>query len=260
MNLEKEVILMDKRKVVIVTGGGKGIGYGVSEAFAEANYNIVITGRTTDTLNKAKEELEKKYKVDVLAVIADGRNEDEVKKVVNLTIEKFGSIDVLINNAQASKSGKMLVEHTDEDFDLAIYSGLYGTFHYMRECYPYLKESKGSVINFASGAGLFGKPGQSSYAASKEGIRGLTRVAATEWGPDNINVNIVCPLVMTEQLKAWKEEYPDVYEATIKGIPMGRFGDAKTDIGGVCLFLASPAASYISGETITLQGGSGLRP
>ena len=89
----------------------------------------------------------------------------------------------MINNAQNSASGVPLAEHTKEQFDQAIYSGLYAAFFYMKHCYPYLKETKGSVVNFASGAGLFGKPGQSSYAAAKEGIRGMTRVAATEWGP-----------------------------------------------------------------------------
>ena len=96
-------------------------------------------------------------------------------------------------------------DYGKEDFDLAINSGLYATFFYMRAAYPYLKESHGSVINFASGAGLFGKLGQSSYAAAKEGIRGLSRVAAAEWGPDNINVNVICPLAMTEGLTKWKE-------------------------------------------------------
>ena len=90
-------------------------------------------------------------------------------------MEAFGRIDVLINNGQTSKSGLTLVEHTTEDFNLAIYSGLYSTFNYMKLAYPHLKENKGSVINFGSGAGLFGKPGQSSYAAAKEGIRGLSR-------------------------------------------------------------------------------------
>lgn len=79
-------------------------------------------------------------------------------------------------------------------------------------------------------------------------------------GPDGININIVCPLVMTEQLEQWREEYPEIYDKTIQGIPLQRFGDAEKDIGGTCLFLASDAASYISGETLTLQGGSGLRP
>ena len=130
----------------------------------------------------------------------------------------------------------------------------------MKACYPYLKETKGSVINFGSGAGLFGKLGQSSYAAAKEGIRGLTRVAAAEWGPDGINVNDICPLAMTESLEQWKKAYPDLFEKTIQSIPLGRFGDCQKDIGRVCVFLASDEASYVTGETITLQGGSGLRP
>ena len=116
------------------------------------------------------------------------------------------------------------------------------------------------LINNAQNSGLFGKPGQSSYAAAKEGIRGMTRVAATEWGPDGINCNLICPLVMTDALKKWREEYPAVYEQTIKGIPAGRFGDPEKDIGRTAVFLCSEDAKYISGETITMQGGSGLRP
>ena len=126
--------------------------------------------------------------------------------------------------------------------------------------HPYLKQSRGSVINFASGAGLFGRPGQSSYAAAKEGIRGLSRVAATEWGPDGIRVKVVCPLAMTESLEAWSKEYPELFQKTIQGIPLGHFADPKQDIGRVCVFLASDDAAYVTGETITLQGGSGLRP
>lgn len=247
-------------KVTIITGGGKWIGFGIATAFAKAKSNLVITGRTESTLLKAKEELEDKYGVKVLAITADGGYEDQVKGAIDKVVEEFGRIDVLINNAQASKSGLKLIEHTKEDFDLAINSGLYAVFNFMKFAHPYLKETKGSVINFASGAGLFGRDGQSSYAAAKEGIRGLTRVAATEWGPDGININIVCPLVMTEQLEQWREEYPEIYDKTIQGIPLQRFGDSEKDIGGTCLFLASDAASYISGETLTLQGGSGLRP
>ncbi|MEG2677355.1 MAG: SDR family oxidoreductase [Oscillospiraceae bacterium] len=249
-------------KVVIITGGGKGggIGYGISTAFAKEGANLVITGRNTAKMDSAKEELERLYGIQVLPVQADGGIEEQVKNVIDKAVEKFGKINVLINNAQNSASGVMLVDHTKEDFDRAIYSGLYAVFFYMKHAFPYLKETHGSVINFASGAGLFGKPGQSSYAAAKEGIRGLSRVAATEWGEFDVNVNIVCPLVMTDALVKWKEAYPEVYEQTIKGIPMRRFGDPETDIGRTCIFLASDDAKYISGETITMQGGSGIRP
>ena len=248
------------KKTAIITGGGKGIGYGLARAFAREGANLVLTGRTLSRLEAAKEKLEAEFGVKVLPMVADGADEAAIANVVSEAVKTFGHIDVLVNNAQVSKSGVMLKDHTKEDFDLAIYSGLYATFFYMRACYPYLKESKGSVINFASGAGLFGKLGQSSYAAAKEGIRGLSRVAAAEWGPDGIRVNVVCPLAMTESLEQWRDAYPDLFAKTIQGIPLGRFADPEKDIGRVCVFLASEEASYVTGETITLQGGSGLRP
>ena len=248
-----------KDKVVIITGGGKGIGFGISTAFAKEGANLVITGRTEATLTKSKEALESNYGIKVLAMTGDGGNIEDVQKVIDETIKTFGRIDMVINNAQASKSGVMLADHTTEDFDVAIYSGLYATFHYMKLAFPHLKESKGSVINFASGAGLQGKLGQASYAAAKEGIRGLSRVATTEWGQYGINVNVICPLVMTEQLEAWSKEYPEVYAKTIQGVPMQRFADAETDIGRLCVFLGTDG-KYITGETITVQGGSALRP
>ncbi len=249
-------------KVAIITGGGKGggIGYGISTAFAKEGCNLALTGRNEQKLEAAKEELERLYGVQVLCCQADGGVEQQVQAVIQKTVQAFGRIDYLVNNAQNSASGVPLAEHTREQFDQAIYSGLYAVFFYMKHAYPHLKESRGSVVNFASGAGLFGKPGQSSYAAAKEGIRGLTRVAATEWGPDGINCNVICPLVMTAALEQWRTAYPDVYQKTIQGIPAGRFGDAEKDIGRTCVFLCSEDAKYISGETITMQGGSGLRP
>ena len=247
-------------KVVIVTGGNSGVGAATAVLFAKEGANLVITGRNTKKMEDAKEELERLYGVKVLWLQADGGEEENVKHVIDETVKTFGRIDAVINNAQNSASGKMLVEHSKEDFDRAIYSGLYAVFFYMKHAHPYLKETKGSVVNFASGAGLFGRTAQSSYAAAKEGIRGLTRVAATEWGPDGINCNIICPLVMTDQLAQWKQAYPEAYAKTISGIPAGRFGDPEKDIGRTCVFLCSEDAKYISGETITMQGGSGLRP
>ena len=146
-----------KGNVTIITGGGKGIGFGLAQAFASEGSDIVITGRTESRLISAKEKLESEFGICVLPIVADGADEQAIKNVVAKTIETFGKINTLVNNAQVSKSGLPLVEHTREDIDLAIFSGLYAAFFYMRECFPYLKETKGSVINFASGAGLFGK-------------------------------------------------------------------------------------------------------
>lgn len=240
------------------------IGYGIATAYAKEGANLVITGRNLKKLQDAKEELEAKYGIQVLTVQADiaagSDNEAIAKSVVKQAIEKFGGIQVLINNAQASASGVTLAEHATEQFDLALYSGLYAAFYYMKACYPYLAKSKGSVINFASGAGLFGNYGQCAYAAAKEGIRGLTRVAATEWGKDGINVNIVCPLAWTAQLENFEKAYPDAFKANVKMPPMGHYGDAELEIGRVCVQLAMPDFKYMSGETLTLEGGMGQRP
>lgn len=260
-------------KTAIITGAGKAvlsdgrcgsIGYGIATAYAKEGANLVITGRNLQKLNDAKEDLEKQYGIKVLVVQADvnadSDNEAVVQNVVKQAIDTFGDIHVLINNAQASASGVTLADHTTEQFNLALYSGLYATFYYMKACYPYLAKTKGSVINFASGAGLFGNFGQCAYAAAKEGIRGLTRVAATEWGKDGINVNIVCPLAWTAQLEQFEKAYPDAFKANVHMPPMGHFGDAEQEIGRVCVQLASPDFKFMTGETITLEGGLGQRP
>lgn len=260
-------------KTVIITGAGRAvlqdgscgsIGYGIATAYAKEGANLVITGRNLQKLADAKQELENRYGIRVLTVQADVAaghdNEATVQNVIQQAVDAFGGIQVLVNNAQASASGVPLAEHTTAQFDLALYSGLYAAFYYMKAAYPYLKESQGSVINFASGAGLFGNFGQCAYAAAKEGIRGLSRVAATEWGKDGINVNVVCPLAWTAKLEQFQQAYPEAFKANVKMPPMGHYGNAELEIGRVCVQLASPDFKYMSGETITLEGGMGQRP
>ena len=262
-----------KGKTVLITGGGRSvlsdgsagsIGYGIAKAFAKEGANLVITGRNFRKLQEAQQELEANYGIRVLPVQAEvaagADNEATVNRVVEEAVKTFGSIDVLINNAQASASGVPLRDHTTEQFDLAIYSGLYAAFYYMKACYPHLAKAKGSVINFASGAGLFGNFGQAAYAAAKEGIRGMSRTAATEWSKDGINVNVVCPLAWTAQLENFKNQYPDAFEKNVHTPPMGRFGDPEEDIGRACVALTHPDFQYMTGETLTLEGGLGLRP
>ncbi|MBP3372222.1 MAG: SDR family oxidoreductase [Clostridia bacterium] len=260
----KTAIITGAGRAVLADGSCGSIGYGIATAYAKEGANLVITGRNVKKLEDAKEELERLYGIKVLAVAADvsagADNEAVVNNVIEKAVEAFGRIDVLINNAQASASGVTIEKHTTEQFDLAMYSGLYAAFYYMKACYPYLKETKGSVINFASGAGLFGNFGQCSYAAAKEGIRGLTRVAATEWAADGINVNVVCPLAWTAQLEQFKNAYPQAFDANVKTPPMGHFGDVELEIGRACVQLANPDFKYMTGETITLEGGLGLRP
>ena len=247
-------------KTAISTGAASGMGLLFAQNFAALGGNVLMCDVNEPVLLEKAAEINAKGQGRAVACLCDVRDYTQVCAARDKAVEEFGRIDVLINNAQASASGIPLARQSRDHFDLGIYSGLYATFYYMRECYPYLKETQGSVINFASGAGLFGNAGQCSYAAAKEGIRGLSRVAATEWGKDNINVNIVCPLAMTSQLENFRESYPEAYEKNLRSIPMGRFGDPEADIGRVCVHLGSPDFKYMSGETITLEGGMGLRP
>ena len=260
-------------KTAIITGAGRAvlsdgrcgsIGYGIATAYAKEGANLVITGRNVQKLEKAKEELERLYGIKVLIMQADvnagADNEAVVQGVIDETMKTFGRIDVLINNAQASASGVTLADHTVDQFNLALYSGLYAAFYYMQACYPHLVKSKGSVINFASGAGLFGNYGQCAYAAAKEGIRGLSRVAATEWAKDGVNVNVICPIAWTAQLEQFQNAYPEEFKKNVKMPPAGHYGDPELEIGRVCVQLASPDFKYLTGETLTLEGGMGLRP
>ena len=255
-----------KGKTAIITGGGYSvlsdgrcgsIGYGIATAYAKEGANLVITGRNVKKLESAKEELERLYGVKVLAIQADvtagADNEAVVNNVVEQTVKAFGRIDVLINNAQAGSSGVPFQEHTKDDWNLTMYSGLYAAFYY-------LKANQGSVVNFASGAGLFGNFGQAAYAAAKEGIRGMSRVAATEWAKDGINVNVVCPLAWTVQLEKFQHAYPDAFVKNVKMPPAGHYGDAESEIGRICVQLANPDFKYMTGETLTVEGGMGLRP
>lgn len=247
-------------KVVLITGGGGGIARGVARAFASEGASLVLTDIVPEGLEATKKNLEDDFGADVLTLIVDGADEEQVIAALDKTIDRFGKLNVLINNADAAVSGVALVDQTKEDFELAIGAGLYATFYFMKYAFPYLKEVEGSVINFASGAAFAGNAGQGSYAATKEGIRALSRVAATEWGAFNINVNVVAPLVMTAALADWGEENPEMFEKNIRAIPLGRYGDAEKDIGGMCVFLGSDDAQYVTGETMTVQGGSGMRP
>ena len=247
-------------KVVIITGGGRGLGAGITRAFAKSGASVLITGRHEEPLKDLCQALEQEFQADIHYLVADGSDEARVKEVVAWAADRYGHIDVLINNAQAEIHGVALEDQTKETFDLAVSTGLYATFYYMKACFPYLKESKGSIINMGSGAGIVGMEGFASYAATKEAIRGLSRVAATEWSQYGINTNVICPSVSTPALEEWAKLHPEEYKAVVATTAMRAFSDGETHVGGTCLFLASPAAKFITGRTIDVDGGQNIRP
>lgn len=156
-------------KVVLITGGARGIGYGIAKAFAEEGANIVITGRTASTLIEARENLEADYGIEALFVVADGGDETAVKNVVKQAVDRFGKLDCLVNNAQVSKSGTMLVDHTKEDFDLAIYSGLYATFFLYERGVPVFEGDKRQRNQFRLRSGPVRQTGPVFLCGSQRG-------------------------------------------------------------------------------------------
>lgn len=242
-----------KNKVGIVTGSASGIGKGIALAMAKEGAHIAIVDINEE---KGKETLtEINQYTEGMLFIEDISVEANVISIVQKVIDKYDQLDILVNNAHASKQA-LFIETTLDMFDLSFNTGFYPTFNFMKAAYPNLKKSEGKVINFASGAGMNGQPTQTAYAAAKEAIRGMTRVVANEWGPDNINVNIISPIANTEGVQAWSESSPELYKEMINGIPLRRLGDPEADIGRAAVFLASEDSDFITGQTIMVDGGT----
>lgn len=242
-----------KDKVGIVTGSASGIGRGIALAMAKEGAHIAIVDIDEQ---KGKETLEEinQYTEGTL-FIRDISKEGNVAQIVNEVVDKFSKLDILVNNAHASKQAPF-AETTMEMFDLSFGTGFYPTFNFMKTAYPELKKTEGKIINLASGAGISGQPTQASYAAAKEAIRGITRVAANEWGPDGINVNIIAPIARTAGVEEWSKNAPELYDKMINNIPMRRLGEPEEDIGQAAVFLASKDSNYITGQTMMVDGGS----
>lgn len=240
-------------KVAIITGSASGIGRGIAHAMAKEGAHVAIVDINEE---KGQETLKELNEItEGMLFIKDISKPENVVEVVQEVVAKFGKLDILVNNAHASKQA-LFSETTMEMFDFSFGTGFYPTFHFMQAAYPELKKTKGKVINFASGAGLDGQPTQTSYAAAKEAIRAISRVAANEWGPEGINVNLISPIALTPGVEAWRESAPELYEKMINGIPKRRLGDPEEDIGRTAVFLASADADYITGQTIMVDGGS----
>ncbi|WP_099826910.1 SDR family NAD(P)-dependent oxidoreductase [Oceaniglobus indicus] len=239
-----------KDQVVIVTGGAAGIGRAITAQLVQGGACVVAV----DLDQAAGDDIAAAHPDRVAFLKGDVSDPQVARDAVGLAVSQFGKLTGLVNNAHASRQ-KPLLDHTAEDWALSFDTGFRGTLNFMKAAHPELVKTRGAIVNFGSGAALNGQANQASYAAAKEAIRGLSRVAANEWAKDGIRINIVCPLALTEGVETWKKAHPEQYDEVAAKVPLGRFGDPHQDIAPVVAFLLSDASQYMTGQTLMADGG-----
>ena len=240
-------------RVAIVTGGGKGIGEEICLGLAREGANIVIAEVDLDNANKVVDKI-KDLKRDAIAIKTDVSNEASVNNLIEETIKKFSKIDILINNA-GIRHIKNLSDHSKQDWDDMIAVNLTGPYMTCQAAIPHMiKNGKGKIINFGSIASFMGRPDRVGYVAAKSGVLGLTRALAVDLSYKNINVNTICPgLISTPFNKKFAED-PKHGEKWGKETVVGRWGLPK-DIVGAAIFLSSDDSDFINGSEIKIDGG-----
>jgi NAD(P)-dependent dehydrogenase (short-subunit alcohol dehydrogenase family) len=244
-----------KDKIVIVTGAGSGIGAATAKLFADQGAKVVVSDINLSAVEKIAMDLK-----DALAIETDVSKYSEVNSLIDQTVEKYGCLDVMVNNAgigpkEMNKTG----DHTLDDWDRVIAVNQTGVFYCMKIALQQMtKQESGNIVNVASLAGLKASPNNLSYSASKFAVVGMTKSAAMEYASKNIRINAVCPgyteSALLDQLLGMR---PDMGDILKNHIPMKRFGKAE-EIAEAIVWLASDSTQFITGQTITLDGGTSL--
>lgn len=240
-------------KAALVTGAGQGVGQGIALALAKRGARVAVVGRTLSKCEATARMIEERGGV-AIAAECDVKELSSLEAAVGFTVGEFGTIDILVNNAQEVPLGP-LDGVSEEAFEAGWQSGPLATFRLMKLCHPYLKGG-GSIVNLASTAAKrWDATGYSAYAAVKEAIRALTRGAASEWAADGIRANVILPHAKSPGLEWWIENNPEESAAFIATIPMRRVGECEEDIGRFVATLCSDDCAYVNGQSIAVDGG-----
>ncbi len=243
---------MLKGKTAIITGSGRGIGKAIALKLATLGANIVVNDIPSSADADTTSEEIKKLGVESIVVKGDVRNVDDVNELVKATMDKFGKIDIFVNNAGITRDN-LMIRMSEDDWDMVMDINLKGAFNCIKAAIrPMMKQRGGSIINIASIVGVMGNPGQANYVASKAGLIGLTKTTAKEFASRGIRCNAVAPgfiqSAMTDILAN------DVKQKYFDSIPLGKFGETE-DIANVVAFLASDMSNYVTGQVINVDGG-----
>ena len=242
-------------KVVVVSGGSRGIGFAIAKLFSENGAKVVITSQDSQRLEKASSEIPNSF-----GIVADIRKKDQVKDVIDKTIEKFGKLDILVNNAGIFPKIKRLHEIDEEEWNEVLDVNLTGQFRFTKEAIPYLQKTSGSIINISSDAGLKAYQGfnADAYSASKAALIVLTKCWALEYAKDKIRVNCICPgVVDTDMTQPFMKTEKDI-EFMNNEHPIGRIGQ-PIEVGHAALYFASDESSWTTGAVLTVDGGESIK-
>jgi NAD(P)-dependent dehydrogenase (short-subunit alcohol dehydrogenase family) len=248
-------------RVVVITGGAQGIGKGIARRLAREGATIVVGDRNAEGGRATTDEISAELGAPAHFRQVNVGYEDQVEGFFAWVITEFGGVDVLVNNAQGFNGLAAIEDKTTGEYDYSLRTGLYSSIWAMQSVFPVMRDhGGGSIINFGSLDGVAGRPQLSDYVIAKEAIRGLTKVAAREWGPHQIRVNCICPSAMTEATQRAMRQSDGFAQVIVAATPLGRIGDPEEDIGGVALFLASDDSRYVTGMTLYADGGLFLSP
>ncbi len=244
---------MLKGKVAIVTGGTRGIGFAIVQKFLENGAKVALLGSKSETVEKAIAELKgQNSSYEVIGFYPNLTKEEEVKDIFKKVEESFGSIDILVNNAGVSSRTK-LEDYTEEEYDKVSDLNIKSVFVCSKIVIPYLKKTKGVILNTSSMVSIYGQPSGVMYPASKFAVNGMTKSLSRELAPFGIRVNAVAPgVIETDMVKNLPEE---MIKPLIQTIPLGRIGSPE-DIANAFLFLASDMANYITGVVLSVDGAA----
>jgi 2-hydroxycyclohexanecarboxyl-CoA dehydrogenase len=242
-------------RVALVTGGGQGIGRGIAIALANNGARLFVVGRTLSKCQAVAQEITELGGT-ACAYLCDVGDRRQVDRAVAAVVDEFGALDIVVNNAQSAVQ-RPLAEITDADVELCYRTGTLATLYVMQAAYPHLvSRGGGSIVNLGSSTAIEGNRTFGAYAMAKEGIRGMSRVAAREWGSDGIRVNVVVPAAMSPAAAEFRDQHPERYQRQLDRIPLRRMGDAEADIGQAVAALVSDDMSYMTGQTVMLTGGA----
>ena len=248
------------QRVAIVTGGAQGVGLGIARALAQTGSCVVIANRTPETGEAAAASIRSSAEEQGGAayfVQTDVAEEASVGDLVAGVVERFGRLDVLVNNATPSGGSQPLERMQQDVVERYVRVNYYAAFWAMQAAFPSMKAAGfGRVINMASLNGINAHRQTAMYNASKEALRALTRTAAAEWARYGITCNVICPAAESEAWRSFQQYDPEGSARILKANPSGRMGEPEADIGPLAVFLASEGAGYITGNTIHADGGS----